>query len=353
MKSMHYYINLEKEINQSILEKFNQNNRLVDEMGAKPFKDIVIYATGSSSNAAQAASIFMQKLLNVPVYIKEPSIGVNYGQQWTEESLYIAISQGGHSYSTIELVKSLESKGMDVYIITSDLDSPIAKNGKKIIDMCMGVEEMPYVTAGYTATILILWLLTLNMSLNKGQINQNEKKAYTNKLKDTILLAEDIIKTTDEWYEIHKKEILNKKRFVFIGYGSCYGVVKEAETKFTEILHLASHGHELEEYMHGPYLGLQKDDALFLVDQDGILSSRMSLLRKFLNKHMTKTYLVTSKCAQQTSDLAYDLSLDEYFSPILLTIPFHLISYYISQEKGTDLTKSYYPDFDQITKSKI
>lgn len=352
MKTMLDYINKEKEINNNIMENKDLFNPL-SELKSKKYRDVVIYATGSSANAAQSAYIFMQKVLQIPVYIKEPSIAMNYERQWSSETLYLAISQGGRSYSTIELVKYLQSNGIQIFVLTSDLDSPIAKTGQDVIDLGMGIEDMPYVTAGYTATILVLWLLALEIEYKYGTMSRKTYEHYHEEIKKVINLADQVIGTTDEWYKKNKYELINKERFVFIGYGASYGVAKEAETKFTEILHLPAHGHELEEYMHGPYLGLQKEDALFLIDTDGKLSERMVLLRKFLNKHMKKTYLATNGNKGNKNDLVFDFSINEDLSPLIMTIPFHLISFYISQKKGTDLTKSYYPDFDKITGSKV
>lgn len=352
MKSMLDYIKEETSINESILKNLNLSEFIYKTKNNK-YRDVVIYATGSSSNAATSAYIFMEKVLKMPVYIKEPSIAMNYETNLNKDSLYIAISQGGHSSSTIELVEQFQDKKLEIFAITSDLKSPIAEVSENLIDLAMGVEEVPYVTAGYTATILVLWLLSLEFAEANKIISPEKKIGYIEEIKQTISLADEVINTTDQWFAKYREELLIKNRYVFIGYGSCYGVACEAETKFTELLHLAAHGHELEEYMHGPYLGLLEDDALFLIDSNGKLSQRMGRLRTFLDQHMTKNYLFTSDKEGRETDLAFDISINEDLAPLVLTIPFHLISYYISQEKGFDLTTSYYPDFDKITESKI
>lgn len=352
MKSMLDYIKKEEEINNNIIENEELLQPLSNLRKSK-YRDVVIFATGSSSNAAQSAYIFMQETLQIPVYIKEPSIAMNYEREWSSDTLYLAISQGGKSYSTIELVKYLQSNSIQVFVLTSDLNSPIAEVGHDVIDLGMGIEEMPYVTAGYTATILVLWLLALEVGFKNGSLPEKAYRKHREEINKVIQLSGQIIEKTDEWYQKNEENLIDKRRFVFIGYGASYGVAKEAETKFTEILHLPAHGHELEEYMHGPYLGLQKEDALFLIDADGKLSERMVLLRKFLNKHMDKTYLVTNGDKGQKGDLIFDFSIEENLAPLIMTIPFHLISFYISQKQGTDLTKSYYPDFDKITGSKL
>lgn len=352
MKSMLDYVKLEQKINNQILSGNNLESFKHDYTAA--FRDIVIFATGSSSNAATAARLYLQKITNMPVYVKEPSIVMNYEDIQTKDTLYFAISQGGHSSSTINLVDRLQKDGFVVWTLTSKPESPIAKIANNVIDLNMGIEEMPYVTAGYVATILNLFLLALLIAENNGSLSADEVSSEREKIEKVVQKNSFIIEKTDEWFKKHKHHLVNNNRYVTISYGSTYGTAKEAETKFTETLHVAAHGHELEEYMHGPYLGLIEDDVLFLIDPDGKLKNRMKTLRQFLDQHMKRTYLITlGDEVQYDHDLAFDLDIDELLAPLVLTTPVHLISYYLSKEKGVDLTQSYYPDFDQITKSKI
>lgn len=98
-----------------------------------------------------------------------------------KNTLYIAISQGGHSYSTIHLVKEIERQGGIVFTLTSDLTSPIAKESTRAIDLGMGIEEMPYVTLGYSATILMLNLMALELALYKRKCwKKNIKRKLQN-----------------------------------------------------------------------------------------------------------------------------------------------------------------------------
>lgn len=159
MKNMEDYIHKEPSIYKNILENRKQILEPMIKWAHSEYRAVVIFATGSSSNAAFSAQLYMSAKLGIPVYIEEPSLSGNYMLHLDKNTLYIAISQGGHSYSTIHLVKEIEKQGGTIFTITSDLTSPIAKEAKCVIGMGMEVEEMPYVTAGYSATILILNLL--------------------------------------------------------------------------------------------------------------------------------------------------------------------------------------------------
>ncbi|MGX7372282.1 SIS domain-containing protein [Aerococcus sanguinicola] len=350
---MRHYIYQEKEINLNLLN----NKHLLDAIQGLTLsacKGIVIYATGSSANAVNAAKPFMAKILGLPVFVSEPSLALSYDNQWQDDFLYIAVSQGGHSASVIQLVEQLQKENHQVWTLTSDLESPLAESARNLLHLAMPVEEMPYVTAGYTATILYLYLFALKASCEANLISEESYFSYLNELKTVVNQADSVIKLSETWIKKNFNAFKKAQRFVFIGYGATYGVAKEAETKFTETLHLPAHGHELEEYMHGPYLGLNPNDILVLIDSNGLLSERMKRLRIFLDKHMEDTYQVSiSQDEERGNDLMLDLDCNEYFAPLLLTIPFHLLSYEVSQVKGFDLTVSFYPDFDEITQSKV
>ena len=352
MLSMLDYIYKESEINQKIINHPSLIPNSIYE--GKNYRDVVIFATGSSSNAAHSAKHLMQDILSLPVYIKEPSLSINYEENWNSDTLYLAISQGGSSASMIHIVEYLQKRNINVYAITSNLESPFAKKAMNVMELGMEIETMPYVTAGYSATIVFLWLLSIELAKNSQIISANQANSYTDAINRVISKIDHIIERTQEWYNTHKAEFIGKNRFVFIGYGATFGSALEAATKFTEILHAPAQGYELEEYMHGPYLGLGKGDLLFLIDSKGKLSQRSLLLRKFLDRHMDKTYVVTlNETPYQEQDLSFGIDIPEHMSSLLLTIPFHIMSYHLSQEMGINLNVSYYPEFDDITKSKI
>lgn len=357
MKSMLDYVSLEGEFYKSVLEEkeylFNKIEK-IEQSKIKNIKNVVIYATGSSSNAAFAARPFMSQILQLPVYIEEPSIAANYMLLHDETTLYIAISQGGHSFSTINMVENLESRGATVLTITSDMESPIAKRANNVINMGMPIEEMPYVTAGYSVTILDLMLISLVIGQSTGKVTDEDNEKYISEFVRIANLLPEVIKKSNLWYEENKQVFLNSERMIFIGYGAAYGVAREGETKITETVRITAQGKELEEYMHGPYLGLHAEDTIFFVDPNGRLHDRANKLRVFLSKHVSNVFnIYANENKENTSNLNLDIETDELISSLFMTIPIHLLSYYLSQEKGNNLEVSAFPEFDEITKSKI
>ena len=93
MKSIEDYVKLEPKIFKQIYDKRNELLKdFLTKVSNKEFDDIVIYATGSSSNAAYTAQPFLSKVLQKPVYIFEPSLILGSTPVFSKRTLYLDIA---------------------------------------------------------------------------------------------------------------------------------------------------------------------------------------------------------------------------------------------------------------------
>lgn len=348
---MGYYVHKESEILKKIVDEFDQHASILQKM-THTFDHIVIFATGSSANAAYAAKVLLSKLTNMNVEIKEPSMALHYDFYVNEKTLYFAISQGGHSTSTIEIVKAIQKQHIMVYVITSDIESPLAHLAKHLLLLDIQ-EDMPFVTAGESATIVYLWMIGLTLGRNMQIISDQDIQNYVTLFYELIAQLSTCIQVVDNWFTRNKEEVCKAKRFLCVSYGASYGSAREFETKFTETLRVPSAGFELEEFMHGPYIGIHPQDSIFLFDSAGKLSDRMQTLYSFLKRHVTHVYYFKQSTLVSEDHIHLPFEVHEDVSCLFFNIVVHLTSWYVSQIKQVDLTKSSYPDFDEMLKSKM
>ncbi|AHN27313.1 Glucosamine--fructose-6-phosphate aminotransferase [isomerizing] [Gilliamella apicola] len=356
MKSIADYVALEPEYYQNILDNYQTLfTQHIDLSKIKQLNSIVIFATGSSSNAAYGARSLMSKILKVPVYIEDPSIAANYLHFSDPNTLYFAISQGGESYSTIHLVEEFIKSNQTIYTLTSNPNSPLYKVSNHVLSMGIPIEEMPYVSAGYSVTILDLILISLVIAQKNGNLNEQQFNSYLDQLQKVTHLLPKVIEQSQMWVNQYQNQFYHAKRVIFIGYGATYGVAREGETKFTETVRNTAFGKELEEYMHGPYLGLHEDDHIVFLEPHGQLAQRANLLKVFLDKYVknVSTIYANNSNNLKEEDLCLNVDIDELYASLFMTVPVHLLSYQVSRLKGHNLEKSTYPEFDEITSSKI
>ncbi|BDR60127.1 SIS domain-containing protein [Lactobacillus xylocopicola] len=356
MKSIEDYVKLEPQYYRYVLANYQELFvQKFAELDTSKIDNVVIYATGSSANAAYGALPLMSKVLGMPVQIEEPSIAENYLLKVKQNTLCIAISQGGHSYSVVKLIERLQATGHAVFTLTSELTSPVARVSQNVLTMGMPVEEMPYVSAGYSIEILDLMIIALTIAQKEQRLTTKEFNQYLAELRTIAQNLPDVIRRASEWVARQLPSFVTAKRLMFIGYGAAYGVSREGETKTTEAVRISSWGKELEEYMHGPYLGLTADDFIICLEPNGKLQKRADLLKQFLDKHVNNIYTIYANDARnkQGHDLSLGIETDELLTALFMTVPVHLLAYSLSKEHGHDLQHSAYPDFDEITSSKI
>lgn len=122
-------------------------------------ENLLILATGSSANACLAAKYAMEKLAQITVTIEEPYHFNHYGHLSKEIETVLAVSQSGKSASTIDAVAQLSKQDIYTIGLSSDPESRLAQKVNESIDLGTGIETVGFVTKGYVATVLQLYLM--------------------------------------------------------------------------------------------------------------------------------------------------------------------------------------------------
>lgn len=318
-------------------------------------RKLLFLATGSSANAVNCAKLYIEELLGLEVVVKIPFLFANYEKVVDSEVLPIAVSQGGHSYSTIEAVEKAHRSGLRKNIIlTADANSPIAKYADNLVDIGCGEEKVGFVTKGFVSTVLTLMLMAVEGAYTLDKIDEARYDSEINKIKASIEKIDDVINRTNNWYDTNKDTLTKGERFVTIAYGPNYGVAMESNTKLTETVRYPTSSYELEEYMHGPYLELKNSHYIFFVQSKGISENRLIALRDYINRVTPNCFTITHEASCTDSrTLPLDFDGDENISPLLFVIPFQILSYRLAGDKGTDLSIRIYSDFSKTLNSKI
>lgn len=350
------YVAEEQDVCQGIMQNVEEILRDFSQLlKAKKPKQWLILATGSSANAALSAKYYIEKVAGIHVEIQEPFNFMHYETVKPSTELVLAVSQSGHSYSTIEAIKKVQSQGnVPTVALTANVNSPISEHADHVVEIQCGVEKVGFVTKGFTATVLTAMLMGIKAGLALGHLTDDEAQQEVTKLSTLIRHIPDIIEKTEAFYAQHQSELNEGERFAAIGYGPTVGTAKECETKFTETIRKPTHGFELEAYMHGPYLEVDQSHYLLFIHTDSPLQERSEKLKQYMLAYTPHCFTVTN--APEASDektLALGVETDEWLSPLVMVIPFQILSYRIATGKGIDLSVRIFDDFDQVLKSKV
>ena len=348
------YICDEQEVMLSILNQYPNNMDEVVNDIPKTTQEWLALGTGSSINAMRSAKYYIEQKAQVRIDIQEPYNYCHYETINPHLDLILGISQSGQSTSTIEALEKIKKQStLTSVAVTSIPDSEITAATHTTLNIGCGRERVGYVTLGFTSTVLSLMLFGLRLGVKKGLVSTEAEAKEIELFKSESLKINDIIKKSMSFFETHREDFQLSQRFSAVGYGGVVGTVKEMETKFSETVRVASQGYELEAFMHGPYLEVNKEHRIFFVETPSLRLEKLHLLKAYEEKCSCHVFTITTqKDSLDERTLSLDINLDEYQAPYLMIIPFQVLAWFIAKEKGIDLTKRIYTDFAQSVHSK-
>lgn len=357
--TMMTYIEEEPYIFKTVLSKYKETLKpFINFINQHSIKRCLILATGSSYNAALCAKYCFETKANILIDIQEPFNFSYYEKLDQQTDLVIAISQSGHSASTINALDKIRAANIPIFALTANDQSPICEKADYILNINCGVETVGFVTKGFLMTLLNLQLMALTLAKQNYSITATTFDNYLEELTKIGDYIPTIIARTLAFFSKHQQELSQYQRFVAIGYGSLFGVTKEFETKFTETVRVPSTGYELEAYMHGPYLEANKNHCLFFIENskdNNPQYARSSCLKNYMQKYVGQVYTISTSKDEDSlqQHLNLNIPVDHDFATLVTVIPLQILAYHVATAKGIDLNLRIFDDFDKALKSKI
>ena len=171
-----------------------------------------------------------------------------------EKALYDFVSEDGIRHRVWKIgdpgmVKAVEealkyikeNSKIKTLTITSDNESPVIEYSDLILNLNFGIEKVGFVTKGFSATILNIFLLGIFLGESRTSFSKEKFESYLKELEKIINYIPKVIEISENYFEENKETLKATDRFIAIGYGGALGIAKEFETKFTETV---SHVHQ-------------------------------------------------------------------------------------------------------------
>ena len=302
-------------------------------------ENIFITACGTSWHAAQIGSYLLEDILKKPVKVEYASEFRYRNKSINEKSLLIAISQSGETADTLAAVSKAKEKNALTLGIVNVVGSTIARETDCGIYMHAGPEIGVASTKAFTTQVVIL-ILFANLLAQRNKIEKS--KLYLKDLKDTPYLIKDILKLSDQIFEI-SKQYSDASNFLYLGRGYQFPVALEGALKLKEISYIHAEGYPAAEMKHGPIALIDKMmPVVVIVTKNGFdkILSNIQEVKSRGGKIITIT-TVDSKALKDLSDhyifLSNSVNVLNAITPILTSIPLQLLAYHIAVLKGCNV----------------
>ncbi|MFX1535142.1 MAG: glutamine--fructose-6-phosphate transaminase (isomerizing) [Promethearchaeota archaeon] len=333
----HYTIKEIFEQSSTLPKTFDQDQALLQQI-ANEIADaelVIFTGMGTSLHAAQNGREWFLKDWKgkyPPLAIRAAELST-YKSFFTEETVFITISQSGETFDLMSPLRSLK-KEID-FPIYSIVNKPASALGRMstVIPMNAGVEIGVASTKAYVNTLSIL--AQLDMYRRQQNDLSELKENLTTKIRQVLLWNQ--YKTTEL-----AQQLINEDSVYFIAREGSLPTASEGALKLKEISYLHAEALSSAELKHGTLALIKKNTPVIAVSSSNDTANKQ--LKDNVIECRSRGANVTAVAPEGTK-IPYDYLLPipsyktEYEQAILQIVPLQLLAYHTANLLGCEIDK--------------
>ncbi|RPI35442.1 MAG: SIS domain-containing protein, partial [Nitrospiraceae bacterium] len=185
----------------------------------------------------------------------------------------------------------------------------------------------------FTTQLTALYLFSIALARAKGKLGIKEIQGLFNELLQLPEKVEKALHCNDAVKRIAKK-YHNARDFLYLGRGINYPIALEGALKLKEISYIHAEGYPAGEMKHGPIALIDNNmPVLALAPDDNVLEkilSNMEEVKSRGGKLIAVAVEGNTKVNSRTSDIIFMPGTNYYLTPIIFSIPLHLLAYHMA-----------------------
>ncbi len=326
-----YIDNLKKEIN---IYNF--------PIAPKEIKKIILIGCGTAYHSCLVAKYWLEELTNIDIEIDIASEFRYRKLKFNSKNLYIFVSQSGETADTAAALEICKKNNVKTCSIVNVIESTIARNSDWVLPIHAGPEIGVASTKAFIGQLIVLYILSLKISSARDEIN---KKTYTQNIENLKKLPECLKKTlnSESNIQIMAKEFLNARGSMFLGRGSSFPIALEGALKLKELSYLHAEGYPAGEMKHGPLALIEEGlPVIVIAPKDKYFEKTLSNMQEVIARGGKIFFITDNKKDLISENIRFGLRvphLDNFLTPILLSVPLQLLAYHVALLKNCDIDK--------------
>ena len=304
---------------------------IADEIRQREVCFAFLAARGSSDNAARYANYLWGACNRLPVALATPSLFTYYGHPpRLDKALVVGVSQSGRSPDILAVIAEGRRQGCPTMAVTNAPKSPLARASDFVIDIQAGAERAVAATKTYTAELLAMAMLSVEMA---GDDTRRADLSRLPDLSSEVLGLDAQIARLAERYRF-------MERCIVIGRGFNYATAFEWSLKLKELTYVVAEPYSSADFLHGPIAMVEGGFPVLVVAPGGqIFDSLLELLRTLRRKNAELVVISDQPAALELaqSPVALPSGIPEWISPLPAILPAQLFCYHLARARGVDV----------------
>ena len=292
---------------------------------------VFLAACGSSYHACLLGSYYFGNIAKkVVVPVVAPQFISQYGHAVDDKSCVVLVSQSGETKDVLNAMNYAKEKTDRILGVMNVIGSSLMNSSKAYLPLAAGYEVSVPATKTFLNQCVMFLYLAKRMAgescRDMGELSKLVKSTLNSTTRDCKKAAAYL----GRWDELYS-----------LGYGSTYGIAKEAALKIKEITYSHCEGMYSSEFKHGPLSAVRRGYPVMFISSPKDTDVMVSHINEVTCRG-GKAIVIAERNESMVKNADELIQLPhsgDYFSPILATIPAQLIAYYMSTRKRIN------PDF--------
>ena len=304
-------------------------------------KRIVIAACGTSWHSGLVGEYLFEYLAKTPVEVEYASEFRYKEQLIGEGDVLLVISQSGETADTLAALREAKKRGALVLGICNVVGSTISRETDAGVFTHAGPEIGVASTKAFTAQVVVLTMMALELGIRNGKISNKEAKRYITELSMIPEKVDQILKTCDEPAKEMAKMFTYAPNFLYLGRSYNFPVALEGALKLKEISYIHAEGYPAAEMKHGPIALIDDMMPVVVIAATDHTNDKMVSNIEEVKARKGRIISIMNEENSDVKDLSeFSISIPstiDCFSPLLTVVPLQLLSYYIAVNRGCNV----------------
>ena len=303
---------------------------------------IVLIGCGTAYHSCLVAKYWFEELTTIDVEIDIASEFRYRKLKFNSNNLYVFVSQSGETADTAAALDICKKNKVKTCSVVNSVESTIARNSDWVLPIHAGPEIGVASTKAFLGQMLVLYILCLKLAQSRKDVNDTIYQTNINNLKTLPDAIKKSLKVENN-VQVMAKEFIDAKGSMFLGRGLSFPIALEGALKLKELSYLHAEGYPAGEMKHGPLALIEEGlPVIVIAPKDKYFEKTLSNMQEVIARGGKILFITDHKKELINENIRFGVrvpSLDEFLSPILLTVPLQLLAYHVALLKDCDIDK--------------
>ena len=308
----------------------------------KKINKIILIGCGTAYHSCLVAKYWFEELTSIDIEIDIASEFRYRNLNFNSNNLYIFVSQSGETADTAAALDICKKNKVKTCSIVNVVESTIARNSDWVLPIHAGPEIGVASTKAFLGQLIVLYILTLKLSILRGDVDKKTYDTYLENLQKLPVSIKNTLKLESE-IQLMAKEFLDAKGSMFLGRGNSFPVALEGALKLKELSYLHAEGYPAGEMKHGPLALIEEGlPVIVIAPKDKYYEKTLSNMQEVIARGCKIFFITDNNKRLLSTNIRFKLRVprvDSFLSPLLLTIPLQLLAYHVALLKNCDIDK--------------